>query len=404
MGRKKSIKVKEPVRIRFKKLANGNQSIYLDTYVNGQRSYDFLKLYIVPETDEAAKVANANALQAAKAIQAQRILDIANGVAHIRKDYGKMLLTDWLRAYQQMRLKTGQSKNRAIQIGTAITHVEAYNGKRKVTLTDVDVDYCKGFINYLTTAKNRNAKRNPRPLSKKAGEIYFGVLAGALKEAKRQRIITTSPIEYLGVEDRKPIKASPAEIGYLTIDEVKALSSCNYYLQNQMLKKAFLFACFTGFRISDIKSIKWGDIKEDSGAYFIHKKMQKTQLFVDVPLPEAAIYYLPNRGEAKDTDNIFPTTAPRMGKRLQSKYLPTTESGIDNALKVWARKAGVNKKISFHMSRHTYATMLITQGADLYTVSKLLGHTDIQTTQIYAELVGKKKRAAVELLNGITND
>lgn len=404
MGRKKSIKIKEPVRIRFKKLANGNQSIYLDTYVNGQRTYDFLKLYIVPETDEAAKVANSNALQAAKAIQAQRILDIANGVAHIRKDYGKMLLTDWLRAYQQMRLKTGQSKNRAIQIGTAITHIEAYNGKRKVTLADVDVDYCKGFINYLTTAKNRNATKNPRPLSKKAGENYFGVLASALKEAKRQRIIPASPIEYLGAEDRKPIKASPAEIGYLTIDELKALSSCNYYLQNQMLKKAFLFACFTGFRISDIKSMKWENIKEDNGSYYIHKKMQKTQLFVDVPLPEAAIYYLPNRGEAKDTDNIFPTTTPRMGKRLQSKYLPSTESGIDNALKVWARKAGINKNLSFHMSRHTYATMLITQGADLYTVSKLLGHTDIQTTQIYAELVGKKKRAAVELLNGITND
>lgn len=404
MGRKKTIKAKEPVKIRFKKLANGNQSIYLDSYVNGQRSYDFLKLYLIPEVSEAAKVANANALRAAKAIQAQRILDIANGVAHIRKDYGKMLLTDWLKSYQQMRLKTGQSKNRAVQIGTAITHIEAYNGKRKVTLADVDADYCKGFVNYLTTAKNLNATKNPRLLSKGAAQTYFGVLASALKEAKRQQIIPVSPMEFLGAEDRKPIKARQAEVGYLTIDEVRALSSCKYNLQNQMLKKAFLFACFTGFRISDIKSIKWGNIKEDNGSYFIHKKMKKTQLYVDVPLPEAAIYYLPNRGEAKDTDNVFPTTAPRMGKRLQSKYLPTTESGIDNALKAWARKAGVNKNISFHMSRHTYATMLITQGADLYTVSKLLGHTDIKTTTIYAELVGKKKRAAVELLNGITKD
>lgn len=371
--------------------------------MNGQRSYDFLKLYIVPETSEAAKVANANALQAAKAVQAQRILDIANGVAHIRKDYGKMLLTDWLRAYQQMRLRTGQSKNRAIQIGTAIKHVEAYNGKRKVTLADVDVAYCKGFINYLTTAKNRNATKNPRQLSKKAGESYFGVLASALKEAKRQQIIPTSPIEYLGAEDRKPIKAAPAEIGYLTIDEVRALIGCNYNLQNQMLKKAFLFACFTGFRISDIKSMKWGDIKAEGGSYYVHKLMEKTRLYVDVPLPESAYMWLPNRNGAADSDNVFPTTTPRMGKRLQSKYLPSTESGIDNALKVWGRKAGVNKSLSFHMSRHTYATMLITQGADLYTVSKLLGHTDIQTTQIYAELVGKKKRAAVELLNGITN-
>lgn len=170
-----------------------------------------------------------------------------------------------------------------------------------------------------------------------------------------------------------------------------------------MLKKAFLFACFTGFRISDIKSMKWGDIKAEGGSYYVHKLMEKTRLYVDVPLPESAYMWLPNRNGAADSDNVFPTTTPRMGKRLQSKYLPSTESGIDNALKVWGRKAGVNKSLSFHMSRHTYATMLITQGADLYTVSKLLGHTDIQTTQIYAELVGKKKRAAVELLNGITN-
>lgn len=401
MARKKSLKAKEPVRIRFKKLANGNQSIYLDTYVNKQRTYDFLKLYIVPETSEAAKVANANALQAAKAIQAQRILDIANGVAHIRKDYGKMLLTDWLKEYQKMRKLTGQSGSRAVQIGNAIKHIETYNGKRKITLADVDADYCKGFINYLATARNRNHTKTPKTLSKKSGESYFGVLASALIEAKRQQIIPSSPIDLLGAEDRKPIKGNPAEIGYLTADEVEALRRCNFPTLNPVLKKVFLFACFTGFRISDIKSLKWGDIQKIGDTYQIHKLMMKTRHYVDVPLSDAALCNMPNRGDAQDTDNVFPTAYLGRGKDKKSYALPSTESGIDKALKVWADKAGLKKHVTFHMSRHTFATMLITQGADLYTVSKLLGHTDVSTTQIYAELVGKKKREAVELLNSV---
>lgn len=405
MGRKKKEpKPKVHVRIRYKQLANGNRSIYLDIYNKGVRTYEFLKLYLVPETTQQAKVLNENALTAAQTIQADRIKQINNNIAHIKNDYSNMLLIDWLKEYQSIRLKTGQSPNRAIQIGTAIRHIEAYNQQsrnNKITLGEADADYCRGFIDYLSTAPNRRATKNPKRLSKKAGENYFGVLASALKEAKRRTMIDKYPIEELGDEDRKPIKAEPAERGYLTIEELKAMVNCNYNLQNQMLKKAFLFACFTGFRISDIKSIKWQDIKEENGTFVIHKLMEKTRKYVDVPLPEPAIYWLPNKGEAKDTDFVFPTAIPTMGKRLQSKFLPSTESGIDNALKTWARMAGVNKNLSFHMSRHTYATMLITQGANIYAVKELLGHTDVKTTEIYAKLVDKKKAETVKLLNGI---
>ena len=68
-------------------------------------------------------------------------------------------------------------------------------------------------------------------------------------------------------------------------------------------------------------------------------------------------------------------------------------------IKRWARKAGISKNVSFHTARHTFATLLITQGADLYTTSKLLGHTNISTTQIYASIVDEKKWRAVRLLD-----
>lgn len=70
--KKKAVKAKEPIRLRFKELANGNKSLYLDTYRDGKRSYEFLKLYLIPETNEEAKMRNANTLQAANSIKAQK--------------------------------------------------------------------------------------------------------------------------------------------------------------------------------------------------------------------------------------------------------------------------------------------------------------------------------------------
>lgn len=400
MAKRKSIKAKEPVRIRFKELANGNKSAYLDIYMEGRRRYEFLKLYLVPEVDAGAKEANANTLQAIRAIQAQRILDITNRKAGIDKDYGNLLLVDWLRQFQDMRLKSGQSAKRAEQIGSAIKHIEAFNDGRRVRMKDVDEKYCKEFVNYLKDAKSRTATIKAKALSKASAQSYFIVLASALKEAKRQKLIPTNPADNLSVEDKKVIKAEAAEVGYLTIEELQAMMSCTYKGQNKLLRRAFLFACFTGFRISDIRTLKWGEVKNNQGSVYIHKLVQKTNSFVDLPLPEQAIYWLPNRGNAKDSDCVFPTADKWSRLKLQ-EVLPATQWCVNTEIRRWATRAGVCKHITFHMSRHTYATTLITLGADLFTVQKLLGHKNIQTTQVYAELVGKKKREAVSLLDSV---
>jgi site-specific recombinase XerD len=81
----------------------------------------------------------------------------------------------------------------------------------------------------------------------------------------------------------------------------------------------------------------------------------------------------------------------------------THEGTINNILQKWAKAAGVTKHISFHVARHTHATMMLTLGADLYTVSKLLGHKNIATTQIYAKIVDKKKEEAISLIPNLTD-
>lgn len=95
---------------------------------------------------------------------------------------------------------------------------------------------------------------------------------------------------------------------------------------------------------------------------------------------------MPERGNAADTDKIF-----ELGD------YPTARQ----RLKVWIEAIGLKKHVTFHVARHTFATLMLTLGADLYTTSKLLGHSKVTTTQIYAKIVDAKKVEAVNLVNGI---
>ena len=157
--KKKAVKAKEPIRLRFKELASGNKSLYLDIYRDGKRVYEFLKLYLIPETDEAAKARNANTLQAANAIKAQKIIELTNDEAGITKTStrSKLLLIDWMRHYSDHKLKTGQSAAFHIQIDKAIKHLIKYKGEA-VTMKDVDKAFCLGFIDYLNNAKRQDGK------------------------------------------------------------------------------------------------------------------------------------------------------------------------------------------------------------------------------------------------------
>ena len=114
--------------------------------------------------------------------------------------------------------------------------------------------------------------------------------------------------------------------------------------------------------------------------------MQKTKDPIYLPLSNEALRWMPERGEKRADDKVFD--------------LPCF-SQVNDRLKVWAKAAGINKNMTFHTARHTFATMMLTLGADLYTTSKLLGHSDVQITQVYAKIVNQKKDEAVNLVNGL---
>lgn len=365
--KKQTTKAKEPIRIRFKQLANGNKSIYLDCYKDGKRSYEFLKLYLVPEIDDAAKQQNQNTLRAATAIKSQRLIDMTNDEAGISKasKRSKMLLIDWMQAYSSLKKKTGQSDAFSKQIDKAIRHLKLYGGDG-VAMKDVDKSFCLGFIDYL----------NGLQMSDFTRKGYFRCLNCALNKAVKEDVISYNPITKIDNDQR--IKQPESTREYLTVDEVKTLINADCI--NEATKRAYLFSCFCGLRYSDIKSLTWGDISSDGEQYMARIVMVKTQKTLYLPLSKEAMKWMPERGDAKDTDRVF--------------QLPS-QCYLNVVLRTWAANSGLEKHVTFHTARHTFATLELTAGADIYTVSKLLGHTQVKTTQIYADIIDEKKADAV---------
>ena len=397
MGRKKVVKAKETIRFRFKTIKNGNTSIYLlkydpDTDANHHYSYEHLKLFLVPEVDEAARVQNINTMQAANAIKAQRLIEYANGKAGLktkRRLAKNLLLIDWIKKYRDEKQKLGQSKSNAVTINNVLLHLIKYKGD-KVTMAQVTKEYCKGFVLYLANGKTIGTDKptfgqhHEKPMAKSTARLYFNTFVTALNEAVREGVLEMNPTAKLKKEEKKPIQRGSAQRGFLEVEEVKALA--NTPCPDTTVKMAFLFSCFCGLRISDIKTLKWGEIKSRSDGWVIEKLQVKTQQDINVPLSANALEWLPDRGQAKDESLVF---------ALPSYFT------INRYVKRWAKEAEIKKDVTFHIARHTFATTLLTLGADIYTTSKLLGHQNLRTTQIYAEVVNKKKVEAVNLLDKV---
>ena len=376
------MKAKEPIRLRSKMLANGSQSLYLDEYdpKTQKHKYEFLKLYIVPEVDEAAKVQNANTLQAANKIKSQRIIELTNEGAGVKQHAtrSKMLLTDWMRYYYDKKKKAGQSDSFARNIDKTMLQLIHYKGD-KVTIGEVDKEFCEGFLKHLATA---NSTQTGQPLRKVTQAHYYKLFRMAMGEAVRKDVIKENPATLVDRDLKPRVPESKRE--FLDVDEVKALIATP--CKNDAAKRAYLFSCFCGLRCSDIAALTWGNIVSRGGQLWIELTMQKTQKPVSIPLAREAQMWMPEQGEAKESDKIF--------------SLPC-QVHLNKAIRTWAEAAGITKHLSFHTARHTFATLELTAGADLYTVSRLLGHTNIKTTQVYAKIIDRKKDEALHRLSGL---
>jgi len=387
--KKEEIILKEPVRIRKKNLKDGNKSLYLDIYMRGIRKKEGLKLYLVPEVSAAAKIQNKNTMKLAEQMKAQRILDIQKvGMADWEKVKKiNVSLLDYVNSQiaecaDLSPIGTRQKMNLRVRIEEYLTLLK----EPEFPLNKVDKGFCKDFIAFLRTcvSHRRGAKE---PIGVTTQCIHIIHFTSIMERAVRDGLIMQNPFRLLDKREKPQRKCAVKE--FLTIEELKILmkTECRY----PIVKSAFLFCCFTGLRYSDMETLEWKHIHSsvDGQTFYIEKEQVKTKNIVVVPLSQEALRWMPEKQECKP---------------LVFHGLKVNRRTVHEILQEWVKEAGITKHVTFHTSRHTTATMLLTLGANLYVVSKILGHRSIKVTEVYAKIVDQNKINTMNLVNNMFSE
>ena len=308
-----------------------------------QREYDNTELY--SDTEQAMVEKKARG-------QADFIEYFGKQAAKRHKNDSKSIGVNWNRAHDLLKIFTKD---------------------KPLPFAQIDMHLIESFRDFLLKAPRGGNKSGT--ISQNTASTYFTLFKAALHQAFIDSYfdvdIAAKVKGISGVESRRE---------YLTIEELNKLAAtpCEY----PMLKKAAFFSALTGLRHSDIRKMTWKELSVEGNHYRINFTQRKTGGVEYMPISEQAYLIC---GEPAEPDRL-------VFEGLQDP------SWINRPVKKWIEAAGIKKHITFHCFRHSYATNQLTEGTDLYTVSKMLGHTNIRTTQIYAKVVDSKKEEAAQAI------
>jgi integrase len=334
---------------------------------------EFLGLYIHKEPKVPTdKQHNIDTLKIAESIRQKREnnLNKPEIYTHFEKEQlkiqqqGEESFIEYYRELVEKRKKSNQDGWNA-----SLKYLESFvDGELK--FSDLNETLFNDFKTYLLNTKSN--KSDKAQLTQNTAASYFNKVRAALRQAYIDKKIQTD----LKIRI-KPIKEVETRRERLTIEELNRLvkTPCD----TAVLKRAAVFSALTGLRFSDIKKMTWSELEYIEGqGYLINFSQEKTSGVETQPISDQAFSLCGERGD--------PDTRVFEGLRYASYH-------TKHLLK-WIKAAGISKHITFHCFRHTFATLQLTNGTDIYTVSKLLGHKNLKTTQVYAKIVDAEKRKA----------
>jgi site-specific recombinase XerD len=355
------------IKLREKLLKNKGKSLYLDIYHNGKRSYDFLGI-IINKDDKPdkknEKLDIANGIRSLKEIEL-----LSKGTIHTPKHKKNV---DFLKYYEAYIAEYDKRDIRMIKY--SFEKFKDFLKKKKFIsdanqtfiAADVGSKICEDYMEYLKSPDGGLKGETPHN--------YFSRFRKVLKAATKVGLFKESPAS--GLVFKKSDDSQTLKKQILFIDELRTLvkTDCG----NDQVKRAFLFACQTGLGLAEIKKLKWANIDN----LRLITAREKTGKEVNIKLSDNAIKLLGKRG--KSDELIF--------------NIGISDTAINKDLKTWLNRAEIDKKITFYCGRHTYAVMLLMNGANLKTVTQAMGQTNTQSTVRYLNYVDSLKDKATSEL------
>jgi len=342
------------------KIRTKNRRLYLDVYHNGIRKWEALKISLTEDKDT-----NREILKTAEICRAKRELQILTYNWGMSDPVGGNIS---LLSYMTKIMENAQKELYKKNIYCALVHLKAYSDGGKIQLKQITPLWVRRYYEYL---------EKERGLKPKTAKNYEGTVRAAIRKAVNENLIPADPT--IGIKTAKVNE--PYRI-HLNIGEIQKLAdTVSKHKYGELIKRAFLFACNTGLRISDLISLKWENICYEP--LQIIKRQFKTDVNVIIPLNKNAWRIINDGRIHNHSEPVF----DGLHKYYHYQFV-----------KWICKEAGIVKKVGWHTARRTFAVLSLESGADIYTVSKLLGHTDIKTTQVYAKATDKMKREAVNAL------
>ena len=370
------------ISLNKRKLKDGRLSLSIEYYKgseineNGKRrhlrNFENLDSYLLSDPKTAKeKKENREVLEFAENVLAIRKAEFVQGKFDL-KSTTKSKRT-FLKYFEELT-EEKQKKDSSNNYGNWYSTLQHLNNviSKNVTFDDIDESFVKKVRTYF---ENDAITKSNLPLSQNSKYSYFNKFKASLRSAFDDGYLS---INY--ATKTKSFEQAESQREYLTFDEMQSLakSECKY----PVLRNAFLFSCLSGLRWSDINTLLWSEVREEGENIKINFRQEKTD----------GVEYLYISKQARDLLGERKSPTERVFTGLKYGMTYNTE------LVRWCNRAGVSKHITFHSARHTNAVLLLENGADIYTVSKRLGHREIRTTTIYAKIVDKKMQEAAEMI------
>lgn len=355
------------VRLRNKSLAKGVIRYYLDIYIEGARSYEFLDVKIYPSDTKSIKDEKK---KIAELIRSNKELELLTETTkYVPKHLKNVNFFDFADNFIE-----NYTKKDLRMLKATLKQFKKYLKNNYLTVVQVTPSIMYGFKDYLIDECN---------LSGETPHNYFTRFKKILKSAEIKGLLKenpTSQIKFKKISSETNLKKQ-----VLNTSELQTLA--NTKCGNENIKRAFMFACFTGLGEAELKLLKWSNITNNQIITYREKTKQKIQL----KLKDSTLKFIGNQGDKKEY--IFNL------RNENGAFLST--NAVNKCIKNWVKRAKIEKHITFYCARHTFATQLLQYGANLKTVADALGHTTTKSTIKYLNYIDNLKDDAIDNLPDI---